>query len=118
MDAQAEELMRYVDKIINSNVLVIVEGKKDKTALNKLGIANIIELNKKPIFEIVENIANNEKECIILTDLDKEGKKLYGKLNSELQKNGVRINNKFRGFLFKHTKLRHIEGINTYFDKR
>mgnify|MGYP001596002088 CR=1 FL=1 len=114
MSKKTEEFNILIEKIKNSNTLIIVEGKKDKIALQKLGLNNIIELSKKPIFQIVEDIANSNDECVILTDLDKEGKQLYSKLNSNLQKNGVKINNKFREFLFKHTKLRQIEGIDTY----
>ena len=116
MNQISEELYNSIEKIINSNILVIVEGKKDRIALQKLGISNIIELNKKPLFQIVEHIANSNDECIILTDLDKKGKELFGKLNSDLQKRGLKINNKLREFLFKHTKLRQIEGIITYMD--
>ena len=114
MDKKIDELQAFIEKIKNSNTLVIVEGKKDRMALQKLGLSNIVELSKKPLFQIVEDISNSNKECIILTDLDKKGKEIYGKLNSNLQKNGVKINNKFREFLFKHTKLRQIEGIYTY----
>ena len=112
----AQRIYEILDEIRNSNTLVVVEGKKDRLVLNMFGIDNIVELSKKPLFEIVEDISNFHRECIILTDLDKKGKELYGKLNSNLQKNGVRINNKFREFLFKHTKLRQIEGINSYLD--
>ena len=116
MDKQLDEIKHFIDKIISSNILIIVEGKKDKIALQKLGLNNIIELSKKPIFQIVEDVTNSNDECIILTDLDKKGKEIYGKLNSNLQKNGVKVNNKFRNFLFKHTKLRQIEGIDTYLE--
>ena len=116
MNKKIEEFNNLIEKIKNSNTLIIVEGKKDKVALQKLGINNIMELSKKPLFQIVEEIANSNDECIILTDLDKKGKEIYGKLNSNLQKHGVRINNKFREFLFKYTKLRQIEGINTYME--
>lgn len=114
MNREAEEINHLIEKIKESNTLVIVEGKKDRLALQKLGIDNVIELNKKPLFQIVEDISNSNDECVILTDLDKKGKELFGKLNSDLQKRGLKINNKFRNFLFKHTKLRQIEGINTY----
>ncbi|MBI2654603.1 toprim domain-containing protein [Candidatus Woesearchaeota archaeon] len=116
MDSKIDDLNKFIEKIKNSNILVIVEGKKDKAALQKLGINNIIELNKKPLFQIVEEISNFNKECIILTDLDREGKQLYSKLNSNLQKNGVKINNRFREFLFRHTKLRQIEGMDSYLE--
>ena len=112
---QKEEEIRYhLEEIKKSGKLVIVEGKKDKIALEKLGISNIITLSKKPIFEIIEDASKNNKEILILTDLDKEGKKLFGKLNSGFLNNGVKVDKKFREFLFKNTKLRQIEGISNY----
>ena len=110
------ELRNLIDKIKNSGILVVVEGKKDKAALEKLGISNVIELGKKPLFQIVEDIASSNEECILLTDLDKEGRQIYSKLNSNLQKNGVKVDDKFREFLFRHTKLRQIEGIDSYLE--
>ena len=116
MNKKINGLNNLIEKIKNSNTLIIVEGKKDKAALQKLGLSNIIELSKKPLFQIVEEVSASNDECIILTDLDKKGKEIYGKLNSNLQKHGVKVNNKFREFLFKHTKLRQIEGIDTYLE--
>lgn len=114
MGNNLEEFNNLVEKIRSSGILVIVEGKKDKSALEKLGIENVVELSKKPLFQIVEEISNSNKECIILTDLDKKGKEIYGKLSSDLQKHGVKVNNKLREFLFRRTKLRQIEGIDSY----
>ena len=114
MTGMQKEFSDYIDKIKKSKTLVIVEGKKDKKALQSLGIKNIIELNKKPIFEIIEYVSSNNKDCIILTDLDKKGKQLYGKLNSCLQRFGVRVDNKFRNFLFRHSKIRQIEALDKF----
>ena len=111
-----KEFTEHINKIKQSKTIVIVEGKKDKKALQSFGIKNIIELNKRPLFEIIENISSNNKNCIILTDLDKQGKELYGKLNSGLQQLGVKIDNNFRNFLFKNTHLRQIEGLETYIE--
>lgn len=116
MTQKTEELQYFIEKIKESNTLIIVEGKKDKIALQKFGINNIVELNKKALFQIVEEIADSHNDCIILTDLDKKGKEIYGKLNSDLQRNGVKIDNRFREFLFKNTKLRQIEGLDSYLD--
>jgi 5S rRNA maturation endonuclease (ribonuclease M5) len=116
MQTLEKDFSEQINKIKQSETLVVVEGKKDKIALESLGITNIIELNKKPLFEIIENISSKNKNCIILTDLDKQGKQLYGKLNSGLQQFGVKIDNNFRNFLFKKTHLRQIEGINTYIE--
>ena len=48
MNKKIDELNNLIEKIKNSNTLIIVEGKKDKIALQKLGLTNIMELNKKP----------------------------------------------------------------------
>ncbi len=114
MNKLNNEFSEHINKIKQSNQLIIVEGKKDRKALQNFGIKNIIELNKKPLFEIIEYISDNNEKCIILTDLDRQGKELYGKLNSGLQQRGVKIDNNFRNFLFKNTKLRQIEGLETY----
>jgi len=113
----SKDLGLYLNKLKKSNKIIIVEGKKDKEALEKLGIKNIIELSKKPLFQVIEDIADNGKECVILTDLDKEGKELYGKLSAGLKRLGVKVDDSFRQFLFKNTKLRQIEGITTYLRK-
>jgi len=104
----------WVSKLKNSDKLIIVEGKKDKAALEELGIKNIVIL-RNAIYKDVENIVNNgDKEIVILTDLDKMGKKLYARLKRDLTERGITIDNYFREFLFKHTRLRQIEGIIRY----
>lgn len=108
-----EDFQKHIRSLINENVLIIVEGVKDRKALNSFGITNIITLNR-PLFSVVEQVAEMTKECVVLTDLDKEGKQLYAKLSSDLQRHGVKINNKFRNFLFKETQLRQIEGLWVY----
>ena len=95
------------------NFSIVVEGVKDRRVLEFFGITNIIILNR-PLFEIVELVAGQTNDCVILTDLDNEGKKIYSILAEDLRHRGVRIDNVFRNFLFKETKLRQIEGLKTY----
>ena len=52
-----------------------------------------------------------------ITDFDKKGKQLYGKLNHDLCRFGVKVDNKFRHFLFRKTKLRQIEGLDSYIER-
>lgn len=108
-----DEFFKIIENLKNSGMPIIVEGKKDRAALEKIGLSNITELSKKPLFRVVEEIADSNDECAILTDLDKKGKELYGKLDSDFQRYGVKINNRLRDFLFRHTKIRQIEGITT-----
>ena len=113
-----ESLLAWLDKLKSSEKLIIVEGTKDKAALINLGVAEerIFTINK-PIFALAECIAELSKQAIILTDLDAEGKKLYGELKRNLTRIGVEVDNYFREFLFRNSKLSHIEGIDTYFSK-
>ena len=102
------ELYEAIDKL--KDLPVIVEGKKDKKALERVGFNRVITLNK-PFYKVVEEI--NEKKVLILTDLDRKGRQIYGRLKKDLNKEGVVVNDKLRNLLFK-TKLRQIEGLTTY----
>ena len=104
-----QTFQEFYNKLREDNSVKIVEGKKDKQALEYLKINNIHCLNGNPLYKIIE-LFENEKEIIILTDLDSEGKKLYSILSKQFQKRKVKINNKFRKFLFKN-KISHIESL-------
>ncbi len=108
-----QNLEEWIRELRTCNKLIIVEGKKDRSALLKLGIKKVVILNK-PIYKLTEEISKKNKECILLVDLDSEGKKLYSKLKHSLQRSKVKIDTKFREFLFKHTTLTQIEGLTTY----
>ena len=108
-----QNLSDWVNGLTQDNSLIIVEGKRDKIALNKLGIENVYEINK-PIYLLAELLKKEKKDVVILTDFDKEGRKLYFKLKQELQRNGIKINHKYRNYLFK-SKISHIEGLFTYY---
>ncbi len=102
-----QEIKEEIDKV--KDKLIIVEGKKDKRALEQLGCKRIITLEKKALFEVVEMV--EEKEVIILTDMDAEGKRLYGKLKRMFSKRGVKVLNDLRLLLFRH-KVSHVEGLH------
>lgn len=111
-----EALQEWLENLRQSSKLIIVEGINDKKALEEVGAKRIITL-KKALFEVVEEIAKQEKEVVILTDLDKKGQEFYGKLKKGLEERGVKIDSYFREFLFKNTELRHIEGLVHYLKK-
>lgn len=107
-----QELLDIIERF--KSHLVIVEGIKDRRALQELGFKKIVILNK-PLYAIVEEVVETgAKTVLILTDLDKEGKKLYSYLYKHLTERGVKIDNKLREYLFKETQLRQIEGLVTY----
>ena len=102
----------FLQRLLSSDKVVVVEGKRDQEALRRIGFSGkTFVLNRKPLFAVAEEVASAYNEAIILTDLDKEGKQLYARLKTYLQRLGVSVDNYFREFLFKHTKLRQIEGL-------
>jgi 5S rRNA maturation endonuclease (ribonuclease M5) len=105
-----EEIKIEIDKLKDSNKLIIVEGKKDIKALKNLGLTNVIEISGA-LFETIEKV--NENEVVLLMDMDTEGKKLYSKLKKQFLGRGVKIDNKLRHLLIR-VKLSHIEGLDTY----
>lgn len=113
---EKEKLMEWAEKLAESGKIIIVEGKKDREALESLGIENIITL-KKPLYCIVEEVAEKSKGAVILTDFDKKGKELYGRLKKDLSRNGVKVDSHFREFLQKSTRLSHIEGLKSYVER-
>ncbi len=112
-----DSLEEWIDYLKETQKLILVEGEKDKAALNGLGIINTFAISNIPTHKVIETIAQHQKEVIILTDLDAEGKKLYSTLRHQLQKRGVKIDTTFREFLFRETTLTQIEGLSHYLRK-
>ncbi len=110
-----EQLQQELEKA--KDYLIIVEGKKDKRALEELGFQNIFVINEtgKSLYEKIEQIENiaGKKKICILTDFDKKGKKLYLLLKSELSQRGVRLDSSLRGILLK-SRISHIEGLASF----
>lgn len=109
-----EGILNGVQEIIDKGMLVIVEGKKDKKALEELGVKRILVLDVR--YKTVEKVMN-EKEVVLLVDLDEEGKKIYHELKRELMRFGVNVDDRLRKFLFKNTKVRQIEGLARYLER-
>lgn len=118
MDEIAQELYSLIQKEIEKKTLFIVEGEKDRKALSLLGVEYIITLQTKPLYKVIEEVADIAPEVVILTDLDKEGKKLYAKLRAGLSPFGIRIDNTLRYFILKNTTLQQMEGLDTFLQKR
>jgi 5S rRNA maturation endonuclease (ribonuclease M5) len=111
MDELFEEIKECISRCRSKPA--IVEGKKDKEALEELGFMDIIEIDG-PLFKVVEYIEGRRiKNIMILTDLDPEGKRLYSKLKGPLQDRGIKIDDALRNLLWK-SQVRQIEGLATH----
>lgn len=109
-------LLMELERLIDSGMPVIVEGKKDRLALESLGLSNIFELSREPIFSLAERVGRSSPVCAVLTDLDAKGKQLYRRLKSGLSQNGVRIDDGLRNEILRSTRLSHIEGLSSFIE--
>lgn len=106
------EILEEIKRLKQRGALVIVEGPKDRQALERLGIMNVLTLSRKPVFAVVEEAAE-AGEVVILTDFDAKGEELYGRLASDLRRHGVKVDNRLRNLLLK-SRLSHVEGLVSF----
>lgn len=116
MKPDIEKLREWLEKIRENTMQIIVEGKKDREALVKIGVdgERIIYLGMPP-YRLAEELSGKTKKVIILTDLDEEGKKIYGDVKRNLNRLGVQVDTYFREGLFRYSELSHIEGAYRHF---
>lgn len=91
-------VMKTLQEIFDEiEVRVIVEGESDRSTLTDFGIEDVIPLNGKPLYKVASSVSKDFDEALVLTDFDKEGRKISKKLNSFLTSFGVVPKNKTRG---------------------
>ena len=97
---------------ILSDETIIVEGMRDRQALNRFGVMNIIEISGKSLMEIADDIVEqNEKDVTILTDFDEDGEQLESQLNHYLSHSGIKINSFARKRVRSLFKIQKIEEL-------
>jgi len=74
---------------------IVVEGKRDKEALNGIGILDVIEIAGTPLESFIEKLDKN-KEYTILTDYDSEGERKNKEICKLLQKFKFKLNLRLR----------------------
>ncbi len=89
--------------------VIVVEGKRDAQKLQKLGIKNIYQIKGKRFYDILEDLENSSY-VVILTDLDKQGEKMFSRLKYILEREGIPTDGRFRQML-KKSGIKHIEDI-------
>ena len=85
LDIEEIEYIRHIfDDLLylNKSIPIIVEGKRDRIALKRLGLkGRIIQLHRgQNIYEFCEDILKKYEKVILLIDWDKRGEQLYQKV--------------------------------------
>lgn len=103
-----KELKKIIEKLKSDERKKIVEGKRDKKALKKLGISNVETLKNKPLREVTTEI---NKEVVLLTDFDRTGKKTASRIIRLLKAKGINTDLNHKKKLGKLKGISEIEEI-------
>lgn len=114
IEESLDEVQKTIADLIEKNVTIpiIVEGKKDKRSLKKIGVkGKIIELNKGlSLSDFCDSLVKQYDEIIILTDWDRRGGMLCYRIK-ELLKGRIQYDTTFRERLGKHAMIKTVEGL-------
>ncbi len=114
---EIQELRSFISTLnLQTNSVVIVEGKRDSAALKKIGYSGVVlEFHKfGGLIKFVDSVAQYES-VIILLDRDRKGRYLTGKIISQLERR-TRVDLSFKKKLVSITKgkIRFIEQLVCY----
>jgi len=99
-ERKREKLERILWRIAgesSSGTVIIVEGRKDKVALRRLGLTGPIlcfKSSRKSLADFLSDI--DAKKTIVLTDFDREGKDLSVRIAEELSHLKIRADHALR----------------------
>ena len=112
MRLDAEAMLAILREL--EDCLLIVEGKRDAKSLKTLGLKNIVIINRRPLVSVADEVAGlavhkaphgkwhelpsrgQYSDIIILTDFDREGRRLDARLTSLLRTRSVHPNQRIR----------------------
>jgi 5S rRNA maturation endonuclease (ribonuclease M5) len=103
-----EELKRFLSS--NPEWVVLVEGKRDKAALERFGVEPITQMAGRNYHDIAEELTEKYRGVVLLTDLDEQGERIKEKLTKILESYGLLVDSSPRGRL-KRAEVRFIESL-------
>lgn len=105
------KLMKEFDESV-----VIVEGARDKIAVKKLfKKIKVFVYSQKNFYEKL--MKAKPKEVVILTDNDKEGRKIKKEIEERLRAENILVNNNLRKEFFEVFKISKVEELTSVLEK-
>lgn len=96
---------------------IFVEGKRDKEALERLGLRRILTISGNLNMN-VRRLSDEKADVVfVLTDLDRRGEKLAFKAKDELEACSIRADLEMRRDLAHMLKIRNFEDAKRAYDK-
>lgn len=99
-ERRKEKLERIIWRIAgesNSGTVIIVEGRRDKEALRRLGLKGPILCFKSSRRNLADFLSGiDASKAIILTDFDREGRALFTRIAEELAYRNIKADHALR----------------------
>ena len=87
---------------------ILVEGKRDKQLLKRLGLSS--HILDRPVYALVESLAQaGVRSVLILTDRDPSGERLHGMIKQACLAHGMRVHDDLRDAFFSILRVTHVE---------
>lgn len=112
-----EEILAELVLLGAENAVLIVEGKRDVQALNRLGVKGHFEIaTQRSLSNFCENIARMNEKVVILTDWDRRGNLLMLKMTKHFHSLGVSPNTLLRERLMSiaQKEIKDVESLHTF----
>jgi 5S rRNA maturation endonuclease (ribonuclease M5) len=117
---KTDNIKEIINQLNNQDAIIVVEGKKDKRALEKLGIDSkifLLNCDKKSLIETSETLAQKSRQVILMLDSDPKGLELTKKMKNHLQSQGVHVNTKIGKTLLRLANSQVVESLDNIFLK-
>ncbi len=116
-DRSIDKVLKAIEELKEENkkIPILIEGEKDKKALNSLEVngKKIIINNGISIPDFCDRLSKKYDEIIILTDWDRKGGFLRKRIQENL-KGRVRCITRYRKIFAKNTMIKTVEGVPSY----
>lgn len=106
---------KFLTAVQDSEILILVEGKKDRKALEMAGLDNIVEISGKSPEKVVDIVKEKQPHVTILTDYDEEGIIQYKRLKSLFLSNEINVDDSIRAEFKRTFLVTKIEELSGYF---
>ena len=112
--AELESVIQEMNDFVDA---VVVEGIHDREALEELGIKKeILMCSSKSYSDFVDYLSSRHKKVVILTDYDRTGKRINKKLSTWLEREGIKVERRYReevGRILGLRGMKSIESVNS-----
>lgn len=115
-----QDLLSEIDERLENGAVLIVEGKKDRESLLRLGIRDsIMTLSRMPLLDFSEAVCRSTADAILLTDWDRRGNNIASRISKYLRSLGIMPDCRLRGRLQALVKkeIKDVESLDKYIMK-